>query len=153
MKTLIIAVILSLALLLVFCGANYEVSGGGSDEFIFIAGSTDNQDRGMIHLEHASTGVSVPGLYVVNRSDKAGDGGVGIKVWNVYNSDGIYIKTDGKTSTGLAIDVVGGMGIQMKIWGGNTPIWIYDSTVRGLMRLDGDGTLHLRRGKTIKYDL
>ena len=144
---------LALTLVLGSSGGNHGADGSDTDEFIFIAGSTNNQDLGMIHLEHTSTGVSVPGLYVVNKSDKPGDGGVGIKIWNVYNSDAIYIKTDGNTSTGLAIDAVGGIGIQMKIWGGSTPIWIYDSTGRGLMRLDGDGTLHLRKGKRIKYDL
>lgn len=153
MRTLITIGLLVFVLLFASCNGNNGGNGGNSHEFIFISGSTDSQDRGMVHLEHTSTGVSVPGLYVVNRSNKPGDGGVGIKIWNVYNSDAIYIKTDGKTSTGLAIDVLGGMGVQMKIWGGSIPILIYDGDGRGLMRLDPDGTLHLRRGKTIKHDL
>lgn len=151
MRTLIIITLLALAFTLGSCSG--DGNGGGNHEFVFISGSTHNQDRGMVHLEHTSTRVSVPGLYVVNRSNKFGDGGVGIKVWNVYNSDAIYIKTDGKSSTGLAIDVVGGIGIQMKVWRGQTVFWIYDDGGRGLMRLDSDGTLHLRKNKTIKYDL
>lgn len=148
MRIIIATVLLALAFVFGSCTSN-----DGDVKWIYLAGSTHNQDRGMVTLEHTSTGISVPGLYVVNRSNKFGDGGVGIKVWNVYNSDAIYIKTDGKSSTGLAIDVVGGMGIQMKVWQGNMAIWIYDKEGRGLMRLGSDGTLHLRKGKTIKYDL